>query len=369
MQNQEQQTPKQNEQTQHEFTQPVSKLIKTSKPMLILMFIVLIIGIMLILHAWKIGPFQGSVEATDNSYVHGKITILSSQINGYIKEVKVNDFDIVKKGQPLMQIDATTYAQKVMEAHGAVEQSQNNLANQKQIIEQRKADVMAAQAKAQQAQVNYDLALNQQKRFKQLSSTGATSQYEINEADSTAKRSLASLQEAQSNVVVAREALKTAQVAEHGLEAQVESSKAQFEQAETTQEYSVIYAPIDGQLGQINPRVGQYVAAGTQLFSLVPKQTWVIANFKETQIANIKIGQKAWFTVDALNGQKFTGKVDQIAPATGSQFSVIKPDNATGNFTKVVQRISVRIQIDPNQEKMSQLRPGMSVISYIDTES
>ncbi len=111
------------------------------------------------------------------------------------------------------------------------------------------------------------------------------------------------------------------------------------------------------------------MAAGTQLLYLIPKQTWVIANFKETQIANMKIGQKAYFTVDAMNHQKFTGHVEQISPAAGSEFSVLKPDNATGNFTKVVQRIAVRIAIDPNQKGIENLRPGMSVISSVDTDS
>ena len=160
---------------QHEFTGHASKLIKTTKPMLALMFLVLIVGIFLILYAWKIGPFQGHVEATDNSYVHGKITILSSQINGYIRDVLVNDFDYVKKGQILMYIDSNTYEQKVVEAKAAVEQAKNNLANQKQAIEQRKADIISAQAQVKQAQVNYELALNQQQRYANLKSTGSAS--------------------------------------------------------------------------------------------------------------------------------------------------------------------------------------------------
>ena len=163
--------------------------------------------------------------------------------------------------------------------------------------------------------------------------------------------------------------MKTAQVAETGLEAQVSSAKAQLDQAQTTKDYSVIVAPMDGQLGEVNPRVGQYVAAGSQLLYLIPQQTWVIANFKETQIANMRIGQKAWFTVDALGKQKFTGVVKSISPATGSEFSVIKTDNATGNFTKVVQRISVRIDIDDNQSRLNELIPGMSVVTTVDTSS
>ena len=350
-------------------TPPSSKLIPTAKRTLILMFLVLIIGIGIILWAWKIGPFDSTVESTDNSYVKGKTTVLSSQINGYVKDVLVSDFDHVKKGQVLMHIDATTYDQKVTQAEAGVDQAQNALSNQSQNIAQRKADIVAAEAKVEQARAAYQLSLAQQQRYQQLGDSGAASKSEQDKAFADTQNNLALMQQAQANVLVAKEALKTAQVAETGLKAQVTNATAQLDQAKTTKNYSSIIAPMDGQLGEVNPRVGQYVAAGTQLLYLIPQQTWVTANFKETQIANMKIGQKAWFTVDALNHQKFTGHVEQISPAAGSEFSVLKADNATGNFTKVVQRIAVRIAIDPNQTGIENLRPGMSVISSVDTHA
>ena len=350
-------------------TPPSSKLIPTAKRTLILMFLVLIIGIGIILWAWKIWPFDSTVESTDNSYVKGKTTVLSSQINGYVKDVLVSDFDHVKKGQVLMHIDATTYDQKVTQAEAGVDQAQNALSNQSQNIAQRKADIVAAEAKVEQARAAYQLSLAQQQRYQQLGDSGAASKSEQDKAFADTQNNLALLQQAQANVLVAKEALKTAKVAETGLKAQVTNAAAQLDQAQTTKNYSSIIAPMDGQLGEVNPRVGQYVAAGTQLLYLIPQQTWVTANFKETQIANMKIGQKAWFTVDALNHQKFTGHVEQISPAAGSEFSVLKADNATGNFTKVVQRIAVRIAIDPNQTGIENLRPGMSVISSVDTHA
>ena len=136
-------------------TPPSSKLIPTAKRTLILMFLVLIIGIGIILWAWKIGPFDSAVESTGNSYVKGKTTVLSSQINGYVKDVLVSDFDHVKKGQVLMHIDATTYDQKVTQAEAGVDQAQNNLSNQSQNIAQRKADIVAAEAKVEQARAAY----------------------------------------------------------------------------------------------------------------------------------------------------------------------------------------------------------------------
>ena len=250
-----------------------------------------------------------------------------------------------------------------------MDQAQNALSNQSQSIAQRKADIVAAEAKVEQARAAYQLSLAQQQRYQQLGDSGAASKSEQDKAFADTQNNLALMQQAQANVLVAKEALKTAQVAETGLKAQVTNATAQLDQAQTTKNYSSITAPMDGQLGEVNPRVGQYVAAGTQLLYLIPQQTWVTANFKETQIANMKIGQKAWFTVDALNHQKFTGHVEQISPAAGSEFSVLKADNATGNFTKVVQRIAVRIAIDPNQTGIKNLRPGMSVISSVDTQS
>lgn len=346
---------------------PSSKLISAGKRMLALMFFVLLAGIGLILWAWKIGPFHSAVESTENSYVKGKTTVLSSQINGYVKDVLVTDFAVVKKGQALMHIDAATYEQQVIRAQSGIDQAENDLANQTQTIQQRKADIAAAQAKADQAQAAYELSAAQLQRYRQLGGSGAVSKTEQDKASADVKNSLALLHQAEANILVAQEALKTAQVAQAGLKAQVTGARAQFAQAKTAQNYSVIAAPMDGQLGEVSPRIGQYVAAGTQLLYLIPQQRWVSANFKETQISNMRIGQKAWFSVDALNHQQFSGRVERISPAAGSEFSVLKPDNTTGNFTKVVQRIAVRIAIDPDQKGIERLRPGMSVVASVDT--
>lgn len=346
-----------------------SKLIPTAKRTLVLMFFVLLAGIMMIMWAWRIGPFNSAIESTDNSYIKGKTTVLSSQINGYVKDVLVIDFDHVKKGQPLMHIDATTYNQKITQAESGVDQAENNLANQTQTIAQRNADITAADAKVDQAQAAYDLSVVQLGRYQQLGNSGAASKTEQDQAAADTKNNLALLKQAKANVLVAQQALKTAQVAETGLKAQITSANSQLDQAVTTKDYSLITAPMDGQLGEVTPRVGQYVSAGTQLMFLIPQKTWVTANFKETQISHMQIGQKATFTVDSMDHQKFTGKVEEISPAAGSEFSVLKTDNTTGNFTKVVQRISVRISIDPNQKGMQHLRPGMSVVTSVDTRS
>lgn len=347
----------------------VGKLIKTKKSTLILMFFVLLIGIAAILWAWRLGPFNSPIQQTDNSYIKGKTTVLSSQINGYIQEVLVNDFDHVKKGQPLIKINPDRYDQQVIQAQATVDQAKNSSRNQNQTIEQRKADIVAAKAKIAQADAQYQLSLQQLRRYRELQNTGAISKTEFDSTNASVKNNLALLQQAQANLDVSNEALKTAQVAQIGLDAQIKNSQAALDQAQITKNYAIITAPMDGQLGEVTPRLGQYVAAGTQLLFLIPPKRWIIANFKETQMDGIKIGQRASFTVDALNHQKFTGHVEQISPAAGSEFSVLKADNATGNFTKVVQRIPVRISIDDNQQDLSRLSPGMSVETSVDTNS
>lgn len=151
------------------------------------------------------------------------------------------------------------------------------------------------------------------------------------------------------------------------LEANVESAKATVRLAEIDLANTSITAPRDGTLGEVTGRVGQYVSVGTQIGSVVPDQVWVVANFKETQLAGMTAGQKVTFTVDALGHETFTGRIERFAPATGSEFSVIKADNATGNFTKVAQRIPVRIAIDTEQPLVTnRLVPGMSVIASVD---
>jgi multidrug resistance efflux pump len=158
-------------------------------------------------------------------------------------------------------------------------------------------------------------------------------------------------------------------VGRSGLNANVEAAKAQVRLAEVDLGHTVIRAPLAGQLSEVSVRQGQYVTAGTQLMFLVPKTFWVTANYKEAQTRNMRVGDEASFTVDALGGKRLRGHVENMAPAAGSEFAVLRPDNATGNFVKVAQRIAVRIRIDPGQPLADRLRPGMSVVARIKTDS
>lgn len=227
----------------------VGKLIKTKKSTLILMFFVLLIGIAAILWAWRLGPFNSPIQQTDNSYIKGKTTVLSSQINGYIQEVLVNDFDHVKKGQPLIKINPDRYDQQVIQAQATVDQAKNSSRNQNQTIEQRKADILAAKAKIAQADAQYQLSLQQLRRYRELQNTGAISKTEFDSTNASVKNNLALLQQAQANLDVSNEVLKTDQVAQIGLDAQIKNSQAALDQAQITKNYAIITAPMDGQLG------------------------------------------------------------------------------------------------------------------------
>jgi multidrug resistance efflux pump len=315
--------------------------------------VVALAGILAILWAWDLWPFGGSVEVTDNAYVRGRTTVIAPQVSGYVVKVPVHDYQNVRAGQLLVAIDDRIYRARVAQAQASLAAARAALANSDQAHASRVASLASARAQLQRAQA--DMA-----RVNDLVSDGSVS---IRERDQTA----AALAQAKAGGQIATQDVRTVDVGRDGLLANVDAAAAQLRLAEIDLEHTVIRAPEDGQVGEIGVRLGQYVTNGTQLFSLVPPDRWVIANYKESQMAHMAPGEPTRFYVDALDGMRFTGHVEQVSPAAGSEFSVLKPDNATGNFVKVPQRIGVRIAIDPGQHGVDRLRPGMSVETRVDT--
>jgi multidrug resistance efflux pump len=217
-------------------------------------------------------------------------------------------------------------------------------------------------AAAQAARASADL-----RRVEELAADGSLSARERDAARATRAQTVAATEQARAALEIARQNLRTVDVNRAALEAGVANAEAAVKLAEIDLANTRILAPRDGQLGQVSVRLGAFVNAGTQLTALVPRTMWVVANMKETQMADVRLGQPVTFTVDALDHARLRGHVEEIAPATGSEFSVIQPDNATGNFVKIAQRIPVRIAIEPNQPLAQRLRPGMSVVPSIDT--
>ena len=345
----------------------VPKTIKPSRFAVIAMLLVAVAGVLMILWGWQLGPFATAMVRTDNAYVRGQITVLAPQVNGYVAEVLVRDFEKVKAGQTLVRIDDRIYTEKVHAAQAQLESARAQLANAGQTQAQnqanlgsRKASLLAMQAEAQRAQADLQ-------RANDLVAKGSVSLRERDQSRATSELAIANVSKARADITIAEQTIKSTTVSRAGLEAQVQAAEAQLGLANIDLANTVVRAPRAGQLSEVSVRLGQYVTAGSQLLFLVPDSLWIVANFKETQTAHMQVGQPAHFTVDALDGARLSGHINEIAPATGSEFSVLRSDNATGNFTKVVQRLQVRIAIDHDQALAARLRPGMSVIAQVDT--
>ncbi|KGT94263.1 DSBA oxidoreductase [Erwinia typographi] len=324
-----------------------------------------LVGVLVILYAWQLPPFTSQIQSTENAYVRGQVTFISPQVNGYLTAVNVLDYQPVHKGDLLMTIDDRIYKQRVHQAQAQLAMKKAALANN--IQQRRSAEAVIERnqaaldnARAQAVKSGLDL-----KRVENLVSDGSLSIRERDASRASNSQTVADVQQAKATLDVSRQDLQTVIVNRASLEADVASAAAALELAQIDLDNTKIIAPRDGQLGQISVRQGAYVTAGTRLTSLVPQQLWVVANMKETQMARIRPGLPVTFTVDALDGERFKGEVEYISPAAGSEFSAISPDNATGNFVKIAQRIPVRIKI--TGENALRLRPGMSVEVNIDT--
>lgn len=326
---------------------------------------IVVIGVLVILYAWQLWPFTSAIQSTENAYVRGQVTFISPQVNGYLTSVEVIDLQPVKKGQLLMTIDDRIYRQRVHQAQAQLAMKQAALNNNLQQRRSAEATIQSNKAalenaKAQALKSGFDL-----KRVENLMADGSLSVRERDAARAADAQAQAQVRQAAAQIAVAQQNLQTVIVNRDALEGDVDSARAALELAEIDLANTRITAPDDGQLGQLSVRTGAYVTAGTRLTSVVPNHKWIIANLKETQLAHIRPGLPVTIRVDALDGKRFNGQVEFISPAAGSEFSAISPDNATGNFVKIAQRIPVRIRI--HDQDMHQLRPGMSVEVNIDT--
>jgi len=344
-----------------------AKTIQPSRRAIILMTLVALAGVLAILYAWQLWPFSGSQVTTENAYVRGQLTVLAPQVAGYVTEVHVQDFETVAQGQVLVRIDDRQYRQRVAQrraerdaARFELDNLDQQLAADRATLAVRRADLFSAEAELVRARAD-------ERRVDELAERGSVSIRERDQARASALAAKANVQKAGAAIEIAQQALKATGVSRGGLEARVQIAEATLRQAEIDLSNTEIVAPTEGRVSEVSVRLGQYVSAGSQLLFLVPPKLWVIANYKETQTANMHPGQPVTFEVDALGGARLTGRIESLAPATGSEFSVLRPDNATGNFTKVVQRLPVRIAIDPDQPLIERLRPGLSVITHVDT--
>ncbi|WP_380778126.1 HlyD family secretion protein [Sphingomonas sp. R86520] len=338
-----------------------------SRTVIIIIVLLVIAGVCAVLAAWRLPPFATAYQSTDNAYVRGRTTVISPQVSGYVTQVLVRDFADVKQGDPLVKIDDRIYRQRVDQAQAQVDAQAATLANSRQTARSRAASLAAQDAAVANAAAQLMRAQADMARVNDLVTDGSVSLRERDQTLAALRQAQAQVQQAKAAREIANQDIRTVEVGRGGQQAGVSGAVAARQLAQIDLANTVIRAPETGRLSEVGVRLGQYVTAGSQLMFLVPPETWVIANFKEAQTARIMVGRRASFTVDGLANERLTGRVERISPAAGSEFAVLKADNATGNFTKVPQRIAVRIRVDPGQRLSARLRPGMSVQARVDT--
>ncbi len=318
---------------------------------------------------WDAWVGSATIQTTDDAYIRADLTRLSSRVAGEVLSVAVDDFQRVKQGQLLIQIDPADYEAQVAQAEAGVLGAQaalDNLANQIELQYATIAQAGAAQASAEALEVE---ARQEQERQQSLSQTDAGTRQRLEQAVAAYAKAQADVHASRAVVAAQKHQQEVLQGTRKQRAADLEAAKALLTAAKLKLGYTKISAPFDGVVSERQVQPGDYVNIGSNLINVVPlPNVYVIANYKETQLTHVRPGQRVDIRVDTFRNQKLTGRVDRIAPASGSQFALLPPDNATGNFTKVVQRIPVRIVFDRDQPLLEQLLPGMSVETRIHTQ-
>ena len=315
---------------------------------------------------WKVGQYQVS---TDNAYVQADYTTIAPKISGYVTEVRVEDNQKVQAGQVLARIDDRDFRVALDQANADVEAAEATLRNldaqiaqQQSVIDQTKADIASAQAALTFAEAD-------NARYGALVKTGYGTVQRAQQAETALKEKTALLQHDHASLLVAERKVDVLRTERTRAEAARDRNLANRHQAELNLSYTTISAPVDGTVGARSLRVGQFVQAGTALMAVVPMHAvYIVANYKETQLAHVRPGQPTQVEIDGFPGVTLKGHVDSLSPASGLEFALLPPDNATGNFTKIVQCIPVKIALD-DEKLEGLLRPGMSVEPTIDTKS
>jgi len=315
----------------------------------------------------KTGRF---LESTDDAYVQADYTTIAPKVSGYVADVKVEDNQPVKAGDVLAVIDDRDFRTALVQAKADVASAKADVENIEAQLEEQLSVIQQAQAAITADQAGVTFAQSDYTRYHNLTAQKVTSVQDEQRAQSVLQQQTADLQRDRAALTAAKQRIAVLTTAKAKAETQVQRLESFQAQAELNLSYTTIVAPIDGTVGARSLRTGQYVQAGTQLMAVVPLQSvYVVANFKETQLADVKTGQPVEISIDGLPGITVKGKVDSLAPASGLEFALLPPDNATGNFTKIVQRIPVKIVLKVDADLAGRLRPGMSAEPVIDTRA
>jgi membrane fusion protein (multidrug efflux system) len=312
---------------------------------------------------------NATVQTTNDAYVRADLTRLASRVSGEVLTVGVTDFQRVKAGDLLIQIDPADYEAQVAQSEAAVAAAQavlDNLANQ---IELQYATIAQAEASRLSAEALEVEAKQEQERQQSLTQTEAGTRQRLEQAVAGLAKAQADVRASRAVIAAQQHQIEVLQGTRKQRAADLDAAKATLASAKLKLGYTRITAPFDGVVGERQVQPGDYVNIGTNLINVVPlPKVYVIANYKETQLTHVAPGQAVEITIDSFPRERLRGRVERIAPATGAQVALLPPDNATGNFTKVVQRIPVRILFDDNQPLLARLVPGMSVVTSIDTK-
>jgi membrane fusion protein (multidrug efflux system) len=345
----------------------VSRRLSTRAMLLLLGCALLIAAIVWGVQWWTVGRF---FETTDDAYLQADSMTVAPKVSGYVTEVYVTDNQTVSVGQPLMRLDSRLYEAVLGQAKATIAARKADITRGQAELLQHQASIVQYRAQLEGAKLSDEYAVSQVKRYEPLVATGAETGERLAELRNTRNQAAAT-------VAADAAALQAAERQIAASQAQIDQSRAQLDAAEEntreaqldTQD-TVVRSTLAGRVGDRAVRVGQYVQPGTRLMTIVPVQDiYLTANFKETQIGWMRAGQAVTIHVDALPGTDLKGTVESFSPGTGSQFSLLPAENATGNFTKIVQRVPVRIRIDADAETRSLLLPGLSVSVRVDTRS
>lgn len=309
---------------------------------------------------------SASTQTTDDAYVHADFTTVAPQVSGNVSRVLIEDNQIVKAGDLLVKIDERDFVVAVEAAKAQVASTEANITSLQAQLVRQESTIHQAQAVVAADEANLKLAQENQKRYRNLASDGSGTVQALQQAEAQLGTQQAGLEKNRAGLLAARQQVDILKADLEKAKAALAQAKAGQEAAELKLSYTRIMAPFDGTIGQKSVRVGGFVNAGKPLLAVVPLDAvYITANFRETQLAHVRPGQAVEVKIDALPGETLQGKVESLSPASGVSYSPVAPHNATGNFTKIVQRLPVRISINPNQAATTKLRVGMSVMPTI----
>ncbi|WP_313801761.1 HlyD family secretion protein [Sphingobium sp.] len=335
---------------------------------LLLAALVLIVGgVLWFIRFESFGKYQ---ESTNDAYIQADSITVTPKVSGYVDRVFVDENQDVKAGQPLVQIDPRDYRAQAAQSVAQIDVAKASAAGVAAQIAEQHAAIARAEAELMAANANAAFAASEVARYRPLAASGAETRERLSELQNQAAQAQAKAAAARAMLTSARKRVATLEAQVRQAQAQGEAARALLSAANTDVEATILRAAVDGRIGDKSVRQGQFIQAAARLMTLVPKASlYVEANFKETQLGLMRVGQPVTIEVDALPGVELPGHVASIAPGTGAQFSVLPPQNATGNFTKIVQRIPVRIAVSVGPETRRLLIPGMSVEVSVDTRS